>query len=78
MLTITLWTLLLVAESRGSSNMTSMQIPGFASREACSNAQALITGTNAQAMARSSRAVGENGVDIKLIMCVPVVIRTGE
>jgi hypothetical protein len=72
--TITLWTMLLWAESRASSSsLESTQINGFATQEACLTALAQITGINKRLQnERGSARSGETGVDFKLTMCIPV------
>lgn len=75
MLTITLWTLLVWAEPRSESQaITSTQVPGFATREACLSAREMLIAANgALHLETRSRGVGERGIDIKLALCIPVV-----
>ena len=72
--TITLWTLLVWAETRASAQaLAATQVPGFATREACHEArEALIVANAAASHGAGSRRLGETGVDIKLSLCIPV------
>lgn len=73
--TVTLWTLLVWAEPRRSSNaLAATQVPGFATREACLTAMGVLRESNSVAQASSSRSrIGETGLDIKLMTCIPVL-----
>ena len=72
--TITLWTLLVWAETRASSDaLAATQVPGFATREACMAALAVLRESNAVAHASGSGRLGERGIDIKLMTCIPVL-----
>lgn len=77
--TVALWTLLVWADPRFTTGgLVTVQIPGFASREACMAAAGVLRESNALAVASSrERGVGEGerGIDIKLISCIPVETR---
>ena len=78
MLTITLWTLLIWTEQRGGNygGVTSTQVGGFATQQSCMEARDTIMQANntiRQPWNRGGLSPGENGVDIKLALCIPVV-----
>ena len=71
--TVTLWTLLVWAETMASSSaLSSTQVPGFANREACLAAMGTLRDSNIAVLATNNRRVGESGIDIKLMVCIPV------
>jgi hypothetical protein len=69
--TVTLWTLMIWAEPKRSTQALSVaSITGFVSERSCQAARERIVMENAT---RTGRGSGETGIDIKLITCVPVV-----
>lgn len=69
--TITLWTLIIWAEPNASSRaMTVATVPGFATEKSCQAARDRIVIENS-ARGRG-RGLGQTGIDIKFITCVPV------
>jgi len=77
--TVVAWTLLVWADPRFTTGgLVTVQIPGFASRDACMAAAGALSESNARAVASSrERGVGEGerGIDIKLVSCLPVETR---
>lgn len=72
--TVTLWTLLVWAETRSSTDALAVtQVPGFATRELCVAAANQIRVDNEEAARNGGRPrLGERGIDIKLMSCIPV------
>ncbi len=69
--TVTLWTLMIWAEPLNSrASLTASTIPGFATEKSCQAARDRLIMENAAQP--GGRGVGQTGIDIKLITCVPV------
>lgn len=68
--TVTLWTLMIWAESVHGRTLTATTVPGFATEKSCQAARQKVVMENAALS--GGRSVGQTGIDIKFITCVPV------
>jgi len=73
--TVTLWTLMIWAESTTGRALTVTTVPGFANEKSCQSAQQKVVMKNAALSSGQTgigKSNGQTGIDIKLIICVPV------